>query len=209
MTSDHSSGTNGRADAAAGIADRGPGLSRKQALLLLGAGAAGASAGLAGCESDRPATTDEGRGDVELLNDALELEYSAVAAYGAQPEFLGDQLREVVREFAGQAAERVEVLTGLVEELGATPLERAPAGEYLDEVGLDTVDDETAFVRVAIDLENAAIAGYTDSVAELSDPDLRRVFYELTGNSAAHISVLLGAAGEVQAPDALVTGQPA
>ena len=209
MTSDHSSGTNGRADTAAGIAGAVPRVSRKRALLVVGAGAIGASAALAGCESERPATADEGRSDVELLDDALELEYSAAAIYGAEPDFLGEQLRDVVAAFAEQAAERVARLTALVEELGATPLERAPEEEYLDEVGLGAVEDEAGFVRVAIDLENAAVAGYTDSVAEFSDPELRRVFYELTGNSAAHISVLLGAAGEVQVPDALATGQPA
>jgi rubrerythrin len=210
MTSDQSSGTNGREDAAAGIADAAPALSRRQALLLLGTGAVGASAAaFAGCESERPATGEEGRSDVELLNDALELEYSGVAVYGAEPDPLGSDLREIAQQFAEQAAERVERLTALVAELGGTPLEPRADEEYLEEVGLTQVEDEDGFIRVAIELENAAVAGYTDAVAELSDPELRRVFYELTGNSAAHISVLLGAAGEVQVPDALVTGQPA
>jgi rubrerythrin len=210
MTSEQRSGTNRRDGAAAGIAGAGAALSRKQLLILLGGGAVGAaSASLAGCASERAAIGEEGRTDLEVLNDALELEHTGVAVYRAEPDPLGDDLREIALQFAGQAAERVARLTTLVEERGGTPLLPRPDEEYLEEVEVTEVEDEAGFIRVAIELENQLVAGYTESVAELSAPDLRRTLYELAGNSAAHISVLLGAAGRVQVPDALVTGQPA
>ena len=209
MTSEQRSGTNRRDGAAAGIG-AGAALSRKQLLILLGGGAVGAaSASLAGCASERAAIGDEGRTDLEVLGDALELEHTGVAVYRAEPDALGDALREIALQFAGQAAERVARLTTLVEERGGTPLLPRPDEEYLEEVELTGVEDEAGFIRVAIELENQLVAGYAESVAELSAPDLRRTLYELAGNSAAHISVLLGAAGRVQVPDALVTGQPA
>jgi hypothetical protein len=210
MTSDHSSGTHRREHAAAETAGARPALSRKQALLVLGTGAMGAAAAaFAGCESDPPPPPDPGRTDVETLNGGLGLEYAGAAVYRAEPDFLGSELRAIARQLSRQADERVERLTTLVTELGGTPLESRPDEEYLEKVELTEVEDEDGFVRVAIEVENVAVAGYSDTVAKLSDPELRPIFYELIGNSAAHISVLLGAAGEVQAPDAFVTGQPA
>jgi rubrerythrin len=210
MRNEQSSGRNRRQVAAAGIAKSPTRLSRKQALLLLGTSAVGASAAVsAGCQSERPPVEDEGRTDVEVLNDALELEHTSVAVYGSEPGRPRSGLRDLARQFAEQAGERVAALTALVEERGGTPLEPKPDEEYLEEVELTRVKDEDGFIRVAVDLESAAVAGYSDAVAELSAPELRRSFYRLAGNSAAHISVLLGAAGEVQVPDALVPGQPA
>ncbi len=177
---------------------------------MLGTGAVGATtAALAGCESERPPAGEEGRGDVEILNGALGLEYTAAAVYGDAPGYLGGDVREIFRQFSRQAAERVERLTALVEERDGTPLERRPDEEYLEKAELKEVEDESGFIRVAIETESAAIGGYSDTVSKLSEPDLRRTFYELAGNSAAHVTVLLGAAGEVQVPDAFVTGQPA
>jgi ferritin-like protein len=210
MTSDQSSGRNRRENAAAGMAEPGARLSRKRALLLLGTSAVGATTiGSAGCGAERPAIEDEGRSDVELLNYVLELEHATTAVYGSTPGWLGPGLRSVARQFAEQAAERVAALTAMVEDRGGAPLEPKPDEEYLEEVELKEPDGEEGFIRAAIALESTAVAGYSESVSQLSAPELRRTFYELAGNSAAHITVLLGAAGEVQVPDALVTGQPA
>jgi len=209
MTSEERSGTDDRESAAAANAVGDRGLSRKQALLLIGGSAIGAStAVVAGCASERPATGEEGRGDVEALNFALELEHSGVVIYEAGAELADPQVGAAARRFAEQAVERVATLSELVEARGGTPLEPQPDQEFLEEANLAQLEDEAGFISVAIDLENTAVAGYTDLVTELSEPGLRRVAYELAANSAAHISVLLGAAGQVQAPDALVTGQP-
>ena len=210
MTSDHTSGRDPRQDSATGIAQPGSGLSRKQVLLILGAGATGATGAVsAGCGSERPQVDERGRTDVELLNNALKLEHTSVALYGSEPGGSGSRLRDLANDFAGQAEERVEVLSGLVEEFGGVPLEPGAGEAYVEEFDPTEVADEAGFVRLAIELENVAVAGYTDKVAELASPELRRLFYDLAGNSAAHISVLLGAAGQVQVPDPLVTGQPA
>jgi hypothetical protein len=207
MTSDQTSGRDRRQNAAAGMAQTGGGLSRKRLLLLVGAGMSGVAA--AGCESERPEVDEEGRTDVELLNDALELEYAGVAVYGSEPAERGRDLGVPAREFAEQAAERVAMLTAEVEDRDAVPIERRPDEVYLERVELVAADGENAFIRAAVELEKAGIRGYASSVADLSTPDLRRTFYGLTASSAARISVLLGAAGEPQVPDALVTGQPA
>jgi hypothetical protein len=192
------------------MAEPGARLSRKRALLLLGTSAVGATTiGSAGCGAERPAIEDEGRSDVELLNYVLELEHATTAVYGSTPGWLGPGLRSVARQFAEQAAERVAALIAMVEDRGGAPLVPKPDEEYLKEVELKEPDGEEGFIRAAIALESTAVAGYSESVSQLSAPELRRTFYELAGNSAAHITVLLGAAGEVQVPDALVTGQPA
>jgi rubrerythrin len=209
MNSEQRSGTEGRESAAAATAAGGRALSRKQALLVIGGGVIGASGGaLAGCASERPATGEEGRGDVEALNYALKLEHSGVVVYESGADLPDPQVRDIARRFAEQAVERVATLSELVEARGGTPRAPEPNEEFLEEANLAQVEDEAGFISVAVDLENTAIAGYTDLVTELSELELRRVVYGLAANSAAHVSVLLGAAGEVQVPDALVTGQP-
>lgn len=210
MTSDQRSATPGRETAGAQGGENARGLSRKRALALLGAGVVGASTGaLAGCESEEPATREEGESDVEVLNDSIEFEYTGVAVYRADLDFLGRELREVADRFAEQAEAHVARLSGQVRERGGTPLEPRPDARYLEKAGVAGLEEEDGFIRVAIELENAAVAGYTQAVMKLTAPELRRTFFEIAANSAAHMSVLLGIAGEIQVPDALVTGQPA
>ena len=179
----------------------------RRGLLALPAG--GLAVGLAACGGG-----DEGNpaGDSELLGDALVLEQSAVTLYRAgaagMDGILGENLTRLARLFGDQAAEHVDALTEAIAERGGTPPPPQSRSRRRRELKLDKVSDAGAFLRVAVTLENTAVAGYSQLVGELGAPELRRMAFELAENAAAHMSVLLGSAGEAQAPDPLVTGQP-
>jgi rubrerythrin len=207
MTSDQRSARPGREDAVAtALPVR---LSRR--VIVAGSGAALLSAGvLSACGGESPTSRPGGgdRDDVELLNDALDFELSGVAAYAHGADLLSGELARTARRYADQSEAHVERLTELVSERGGTPLGPEADRVYRKALNLDQIDDADAFLALAVDFESAGVAGYSDAVTELSESGLRRVFYEIAANAAAHVAVLLGFAGEIQVPDAFVTGQP-
>jgi len=185
-------------------------VSRRTFLGAAGAGIGGTSAVLlAACGTGEDASTAVGGSieeDIDLLNGALELEQSAVVAYARGAKLLSGGALEFAELFAGQEAEHAEALERLIEELGGTPAEERPEEDYADELGLDKLRSADDMLRFAVDLENTAVATYTDAVAKLSSPDARRKAFAIVANEAEHLSVLLGELGEPQVPDAFVTG---
>lgn len=185
-------------------------ISRRGLLGATGAGFAGANFALLGCDSDAdPSTAAKGspERDIELLNGLLEIELEAVVAYSAGIELLeGDTLREFAELFSEQESEHAEALGARIEDLGGTPVGSESEERGAKRLRIDELKSQEEMLRFAIDLENEAIGAYIGAVPELSTTDLRRTAYEIVANEAQHITVLLGALGETQVPDAFVTG---
>jgi rubrerythrin len=191
-------------------------LSRRRFLTVSGVTVTGGSvAFISACgddddEGDETTAAGEttGGADVDILNDALALELSAVFAYTAGAELIKEKaVLDVGRTFLAQEQEHADGLTTTIEQLGGTPVESLTDDQYAEQLGLGKLKDQTDVLEFAVDLENTAVAAYVDAIPKLSTGDLRQTAAQIVTNEAEHISVLLGALELPQVPDAFVTGK--
>jgi rubrerythrin len=158
-------------------------------------------------------TADAGgsEGDVAILNSALGLENTAIAAYTAGAALLKGPVLAVGKQFLEQEQEHADALTQAIKQLGGTPEKAKPADEYAK--GFPALKSQTDVLKFAVDLENTAVAAYIDAIPKLTSPELRQSAAAIETNEAEHISVLLGALNDndaaKQVPDAFVTGKAA
>jgi rubrerythrin len=184
-------------------------LSRRRFFRMSGVSLAGGSAVfLAACGDDTKSTTEPGpdesdAADVEILNSALDLEFMAVAAYKAGAARLKGDVLQTGKLFLEQEQEHADGLAAAIKDAGGRPNR---AKKQYDFPALRSQDDVLKF---AVDLENTAIAAYIDALPKLGKGDLRATAAAIISNEAEHVSVLLGALGEQQVPDAFVMGKAA
>jgi rubrerythrin len=188
--------------------------SRRVFFRTSGVGFVGGSAVLlAACGSDNNGDTkstasvakaSSGSADVDILNSALDLEHTAVAAYTAGAPLLKGDVLKVGKQFLEQEQEHVDGLTQAIKTLGGTP---NPAKASYD---FPKLSSQTDVLKFANDLEHMAVAAYIDAIPKLGDGKLRGTAAAIVTNEAEHITVLLGALGNdpiKSTPDAFVTGK--
>jgi rubrerythrin len=144
-------------------------------------------------------------GDVRILNSALDLEHTAIAAYTAGAKLLRGDALATGRTFLQHEREHAQGLEQAIRDLGGTPNKAKAAAEYAR--GFPALGNQKDVLEFALDLENMAVAAYVGAIPRLSDPKLRQTAAAINTNEAEHISVLLGALGRPQVPDAFVTGK--
>jgi rubrerythrin len=142
--------------------------------------------------------------DVMILNAALDLENTAIAAYTAGAALLKGAVLETGKLFLAHEQEHAAGLAQAIRDLGGTPNKAKPSAAYAK--GFPKLRSQNDVLRFAVDLENTAVAAYVDAIPKLSDPKLRQTAAAINTNEAEHISVLLGALGKPPVPDAYVTG---
>ena len=145
-----------------------------------------------------------GERDVMILNAALDLENTAIAAYTAGAALLKGPVLATGKLFLAQEQEHAAGLAQAIRDLGGTPNKAKPAAAYAK--GFPKLRSQNDVLRFAVDLENTAVAAYVDAIPKLSEPKLRQTAAAINTNEAEHISVLLGALGKPPVPDAYVTG---
>ncbi len=164
-------------------------------LLLVGCGGGGGGAS---------ATDGEKAGDVEVLNEALSQELTAVDAYTRGLPLLHGEALAVGEAFRTQEQEHVDGITRAIRGLGGkTEVDKNP----LDYSGLETQAD---FLSLAYDEENALIAFYMNAIPKLATGAPRSLLAEIAANEAEHLVVLrqaLGARPVELAPEAFETGE--
>lgn len=173
-----------------------------------------ASAGLAslvvacdGDDGDRQDTTqtispERKRGDAAVLESLLDLERTAVFAYGAARRHLGGLAERYLRHERAHARAIERALT----DLGVEPEPPRPQSAYAgDFPPLRTREDA---LRFALDVEETQIAAYGDSVPTLFTPELRVTLATVLGAQAEHMAVVLGELDEPQSPREFLVGKP-
>jgi hypothetical protein len=177
-----------------------PRLTRRSAL-----GGAAALA-LASCGGGDPAPSQGPRAGAgaALLGSIIALEHAATAAWGE----IGDRLSGEARRYA-EAIRRREIehsgrLGALVRELGGTPPEGRPPGEYARL--FPQMRDESDALRFAGDLEERLVRAYLDALHSLPDADQRRTAAEIAAEESEDLAVVHVLAGEPAAPRPFVTG---
>jgi rubrerythrin len=187
---------------------------RRDFFRLTGLTAAGGSAAfLAACGGDDekskapPLPTPTER-DIRILNQALDLEFTAVAAYTAGAKLLKGDALAAGRQFLAQEQEHAAALKAAVKDLGGVPKKPRRDEEYAEL--FPTLGSQKDVLRFAVDLENMAVEAYLDAIPRLSSAELRQTGAAIVSNEAEHISVLLGALNPgqplEQVPQAFVTG---
>ena len=178
--------------------------SRRGFLALSGAAAAGVALGACGGEDDEP-RRPRGAADGGLLNAALDLEYSMIEAYRVGLGLVDGDAARSIRGFLGQEREHARRLTQEVRRLGGEPRPPKLREEYLR--SFPELRSGRDALRFAVDLKNAAVRTYLDSVPKLARRRLRPLAASIAANEAEQMSILLGELGRDPVPEAFVTGK--
>lgn len=166
------------------------GLSRADAILR-GALAAGAILGLGmiGPHVER-ALALAGDNDVDTLNLLLEFEYLQVELYeGGRARLKPEgKPKELIATLLDQEQRHVKALTEAIGQLGGKPL--SPDKDYGAFAYHD--DDPITFLRLAQEVENAAIGAYNGAIPLLKSEDLLRLaasIVQVEGRHAAAVAL--------------------
>ena len=138
--------------------------------------------------------------DLDLLNRSLGGEYFGIAAYQAALDsgLLEDGVAQVAKKFQSDHSSHAELIRGLIEGNGGTPVEPLAAGDYAkDYPPLGSQED---ILRYAVTLEQSAASGHLSTVAQFKNPELAETAASISGDEAMHWSALLGALGENPVP---------
>jgi Ferritin-like domain len=167
----------------------------RASFILRGALAAGAAYGVSSVGPfvsgalAQAATGSGARGDAEILNFALTLEYLESAFYEVKGKQVGlsGQARTYAEEFGHEEAQHVAALTGAIKELGGTPVKKPT---FVFPVG-----NEKTFLALASVLENTGVGAYNGAAPSLSSKTVLGVagsIVQVEARHAAAIDLLIG-----------------
>jgi rubrerythrin len=145
--------------------------------------------------------------DAGILASLLDLERAAVAAYSAalSSGLLRRDLAATLGHFLDQERQHVAALSRALGGLGGRPRDAAPT----EVTPVDPPGSQAGLLRVAVDLEAAAIAGYVDAMAGLQGPELLALVTRIAASEGQHLVVLrqaLGASPAESVPSAFEAG---
>ena len=178
------------------------------AALAGGAGAALlASCGGGGSKSaSTTVSTVAMQNDAAIVNTLLDLEASAVAAYGVIATRLSGSDAALARKVRLQEAAHAQALRALLPGLGGATAPAKPAREY--EATFPPLPDAHAALAFALDVETTAIGAYADAISKVATDSARGTLGAIMATESEHAAVVLGRLGRPQVPQAFVTGPP-
>ena len=139
-----------------------------------------------------------------LLNSIVALEHAGVAAWAAIVSPLSGDARAHARIIRRREIDHAERVSAPVRDLGGTPPEGRPRGEY--EPMFPKLVDEAAALHFARDLEERLVRTYLDALRSLPDSRQRAAAAEIAAQEAEDLSVVQLLAGDPAATEAFVTG---
>jgi hypothetical protein len=180
--------------------------------LLTGGGkavlSATAVAFLAGCANKGNAmmqTADQSKGDVDILNTALGLEYEGIAAYqvGAESGLLQPAVLKLAVGFQSDHKQHAEALVKAIASMGGAPVQPKTAAEY----NFPTADlkSQTDVLKFAAGLEEGAVNAYKGAIPLFANRDLAGAGSSILGSEAMHWAILRSALG-VEPPTVAFVG---
>ena len=178
---------------------------RELVLASLGAGAAAVVSSCGGggkSSSVVTVSTAQADSDAAILGALLDQENSSIAAYTV----VESKLRGAARGFLAHERRHAAALTSAIGTLGSTPSPPRPRSEY--EAGFPRLRNERDALSFALDVENTAIAAYSDAIGKIATDGIRATLGAILVTESEHASVVLGSLGRPQAPAAFVNGPP-
>ncbi len=170
--------------------------------LLTGGGkavlSATAVAFLAGCAQKGHAmmqTADQSKGDVDILNTALGLEYEGIAAYqvGAESGLLQPPVLKLAVGFQSDHKQHAEALVKAITSMGGTPVAPKTTAEYNFPVA--SLKSQTDVLKFAAGLEEGAVNAYKGAIPLFANHDLAAYGASILGSEAMHWAILRSALG--------------
>ena len=180
--------------------------------LLTGGGkavlSATAVAFLAGCAHKGNAmmqTADQSKGDVDILNSALGLEYEGIAAYqvGAESGLLQPAVLKLAVGFQSDHKQHAEALVKAITSMGGAPVAPKTAAEY--NFPVSTLKSQTDVLKFAAGLEEGAVNAYKGAIPLFANRDLSGAGASILGSEAMHWAILRQALG-VEPPSVAFVG---
>jgi rubrerythrin len=138
--------------------------------------------------------------DVAILNNAIDLEHRAIAAYTAAIPLLSSTTQKAAKQFLLQEFAHASALSSLIKGDGGKPRPVAPS------YNLGRPRDVADVLTLLHMIERAAITAYVDAIPKLSPGTLRARIASILANEAQHIALVRQALGQPPVPEALVTG---
>ena len=160
---------------------------------------AAAIAMLAGCttkgNSMMAQTSDQSKGDVDILNTALGLEYEGIAAYqvGAESGLLQPAVLKLAVRFQSDHKQHAEALVKAIASMGGTPVQPKTAAEY--NFPTSTLHNQTDVLKFAAGLEQGAVSAYKGAIPLFANRDLAGAGASILGSEAMHWAILNSALG--------------
>jgi hypothetical protein len=179
------------------------GFGRTAAVLSLCAAIALPATGC-GKSGDGALTDPEKASDAALLDDSLSQELAAAEAYARGLPLLRGRFRAVARELRAQEQEYVDALTKAIRGVGGE------AGAEAGELEFAGVKSRAGFLRLAYELESAALAFDLAAVPRLNAAAPSGLAASLAAGHAQHLVVLrqgLGAGPAASVPEAFDGGE--
>ncbi len=138
------------------------------------------------------------KGDLEILNFALTLEYLEAAFYqlGADVKGLSSEVAGYVKTFGDEEQEHVDALTATIKDLGGKPV-KAPGVDFGD-----AFSSPDAFIKLAITFEDTGVSAYNGAGPALESKELLATAGAIVQIEARHAAAVRFAAGEDPSPEA-------
>jgi rubrerythrin len=167
-------------------------------VLMKGALAAGAIFGLGAISPFVKAAmgANGGKGDVEILNYALTLEYleSAFYAEALKKAGLKGDLKQLVTTLSTDEDAHVKALTQTIKDLGGKPV-KAPKVEF-------PYSDTAGFTKLAETIENVGVSAYNGAAPMIKSKDVLEAAGSIVQVEARHAAAIALQNGSQPAPDA-------
>jgi bacterioferritin (cytochrome b1) len=162
-----------------------PGPATRRAVLKSSAVAVGGVA-LAGCGGRAPlrVSPDLRAPDVILLNHALAIEQRAIAAYTVAAPLLGSFGAKMAAQFLAEELLHAGELRWLIKQL------RGEAHNPLSHYDLGHPRGRDRLLALLHALERRQVGAYLNTIARVSNPDLRQSLASILANDAQHVTVL-------------------
>ncbi len=139
------------------------------------------------------------KGDIEILNFALTLEYLEAAYYDLGLKSVKGLPKEgiaLAEQFGGQEQEHVDALTATIKELGGKPVE-APGVDFGD--AFASADD---FLATAVVFEDLGVSAYNGAAPDIESKELLATAGSIVQNEARHAAILRSLNGDDPFPEA-------
>ena len=144
--------------------------------------------------------------DVDVLNQILQGEYFAIAAYDAAlgTKLLSEKIAVAARAFQADHRAHAQAIREAIEQLGGQSNAAKTWAEYAAQYPPPKLASEADVLRYAASLERLAAIADTKAVATVQDPALRTLFARIGGVEAMHWAVLRSTLGEPPVPDSFI-----
>lgn len=140
-------------------------------------------------------TTIENK-DIEILNQALQAERFAIAAYeiAASTGLLSEGVIQVAKTFQNHHGQHANKINETIKSLGGEAVRPLPQEDYAKKLP-STLVDEKSIIHYALTLEKGAAITYLNAIPEFENLKIAQAAASILGDESMHWAALRNALG--------------